>query len=115
MVDDTGAVTAEFAVAMPAVLVILVFSLGLIASQIQDLRLQQVSSVVARALGRGEPDHSVKAWLKKNVPDAVIATANSDGVFCATLKQRLRVGISLPRFDLQEKSCVWVGQSVAHD
>ena len=115
MVDDTGAVTAEFAVAMPAVLVILVFSVGLIASQIQDLRLQQVASVVARALGRGEPDRSVKAWLKTNAPDAVFSTANRDGVFCATLKQRLRVGISLPSFDLQEKSCVWVGQSVALD
>ena len=112
MADETGAVAAEFAVALPAVLVILVFSLGLMASQVQAFKLEQAAALTARALGRGEPEEQVKQWLSNNAPDAAISTATKDGIFCATLKHRLRVGITLPSLDVIARSCVWVGREV---
>ncbi len=112
MADETGAVAAEFAVVLPAVLAILLFSLSTVAVQVQAAQLEQDASVVARALGRGESPSAVKAWLAKNLQQYQLATTSADGIFCATLKQRLKVGVALPGFDLSQQSCVWVGQAV---
>ena len=113
MADETGAIAAEFAVALPAVLVILVFSLGLMASQVQSFKLEQAAALTVRALGRGEPEIQVKHWLRINAPDAALSAATQEGVFCVTLKQRLRVGITLPSLDVIARSCLWVGREVA--
>ena len=109
--DDAGAVAAEFAVVLPSAVGILVFSLSLVTAQIQNAKLEQNAAIVARALGRGESQQSVKGWLHSNAPGATLVTKTSDSIFCATLKQRLRMTIDLPGFELSQQSCVWVGQT----
>lgn len=103
---------AEFAVVLPSVVAILMFSLGLLATQTQSFKVEQAAAIVARALGREESKSSVTEWLKRNLPDSSFTTKIMNGIFCATVKQRLRLGITLPGFELTEQSCVWVGQSV---
>jgi len=110
--SEGGAVAAEFAVILPSVVAILMFSLGLLATQTQSFKVEQAAAIVARALGRHESETLVKEWLTRNLPDSSFTTKTTNGIFCATVKQRLRVGITLPGFELTEQSCVWVGQSV---
>ncbi len=112
MDDETGAVAAEFAVALPAVMAILIFSLSLVASQVQGARLEQDAAIAARAIGRGESVTDVEAWLKADLHNFKLTTSQEDGILCAMLKQRLSVGITLPSFVLDERSCVWVGETV---
>jgi len=110
--DEGGAVAAEFAVVLPSVLFILAFSLALVTAQFQNSKLEQGAAIVARALGRGESELAVMAWLKANLPQSALTTKTSNSIFCATLKQGLKVGVVLPGIELSQQSCVWVGLAV---
>ena len=52
---DEGAVTAEFAVALPAVIAVLALCLSAAAVGIAQSRLEESSRVAARAFARGDP------------------------------------------------------------
>ena len=112
MAEETGAVAAEFTVVLPTVLAILLFSLSAVAMQVQAATLEQDAAIAARALGRGESSAIVSTWLNKHLQNFKLSTTVADGIFCANLRQRLKVGAALPGFDLSEQSCVWVGQAV---
>jgi hypothetical protein len=49
-----GSITAEFAVALPAVVLVLAMCLGCLQLGAQRLRLQDAAAVGARALARGD-------------------------------------------------------------
>lgn len=53
--DDRGSVTAEFAAAVPAVVLVLAFALGALQLAGEQLRLQAAVSDAARSAGRGDP------------------------------------------------------------
>lgn len=55
LLNDRGAVAAEFAVALPAVIVVLVLGVGLLGSATTTVRLQHAATEAARLLGRGDP------------------------------------------------------------
>lgn len=70
---DRGSVTAEFAVALPAVLVILGVCLGGLAAAGQYVLLQDAAAAAAREAGRGDgvsvaariaPGASVSQWTE---------------------------------------------------
>jgi TadE-like protein len=60
-----GAVTAEFAVALPAVLLLLAMLLAGSAAGITQLRLQDAARAGARALARGEDPAAVDGIVRK--------------------------------------------------
>lgn len=47
--------TAEFAVVLPAVLLMLAISIGSLSAQVERMRLVSIAAQIARAAGRGEP------------------------------------------------------------
>ncbi len=53
--DDRGAVSAEFAVALPAVVIVLVLGIGVLSSASTAVRLQHAVTEAARLAGRGDP------------------------------------------------------------
>ncbi len=57
---ERGAVTAEFAVALPAVIALLALLLGGIATGVTQLQLEESARVGARAATRGEPAETVQ-------------------------------------------------------
>ena len=80
--DERGGVTAEFAVALPAVVLLLTCCLSGIAVAGQHLRLQDAAALAARTLGRGGDPHALAARL---VPGAQVSP-NADGdLACVTL------------------------------
>lgn len=61
---DRGAVTAEFAVALPAVLLLLALLLAGSAAGITQLRLEEAARAGARALARGEDPGAVEGIVR---------------------------------------------------
>lgn len=77
---DRGSVTAEFAVALPAVLLLLAVLLGGIRLGGAHLIAQDAAADAARALGRGDGEAAV-------LPGAGLDVQRRDGLVCA------RVGV----------------------
>ncbi len=60
---ERGSVTAELAVAMPAVVLILAFCVGAVGVAAQQVRLQQAAAQAAREAGRQQPGEIVCVTL----------------------------------------------------
>jgi hypothetical protein len=58
LLDDRGSVTAEFAVALPAIVLVLMLSLGALAAGMTAVRLQHAAAESARLFGRGDDDRA---------------------------------------------------------
>ncbi|MGW9587934.1 TadE family type IV pilus minor pilin [Microbacterium sp. NPDC055455] len=71
--DDRGSVVAEFAVALPAVLVVLLVGVGTLAAASRQVRLQDAVADAARLSARGEP-----ASRARDAVAAVVAGASVD-------------------------------------
>lgn len=71
--------TAEFAVALPAVLLVLGLLLTGAAAGLTQLRLEEAARAGARALARGEDQASVTAVVRQVAGDSASAAVASDG------------------------------------
>jgi aryl-alcohol dehydrogenase-like predicted oxidoreductase len=60
---DTGSVTAELVLALPAVVMIVALALGAMSVQLQRMELVSAASTIARAIARGEPIEIVDALV----------------------------------------------------
>ncbi|WP_441413282.1 TadE family type IV pilus minor pilin [Arthrobacter sp. 2MCAF14] len=76
---DHGAVTAEFAVALPAVLLLLALLLAGSAAGITQLRLEEAARAGARALARGDGHAAVDGIVRRLAGDAASAVVAEDG------------------------------------
>ena len=85
--DDRGSVTAEFAVALPAVVLVLAACLSGMRLAGDQLRVQDAAAVAARAAARGG-DAGVASRL---VPGSTTTRADRDGLVC--------VRVSMPAAD----------------
>ncbi|MEV7607179.1 TadE family type IV pilus minor pilin [Paenarthrobacter sp. NPDC089322] len=75
---ETGAVTAEFAVALPAVILLLAFLLAGGAAGITQLRLEEAARAGARALARGDSTEAVQGIVRRLAGEAASAVVESD-------------------------------------
>ena len=74
-----GAVTAEFAVALPAVLLLLALLLGGAAAGVTQLRLEEAARAGARALARGEETGTVEGIVRTLAGASATAAVAADG------------------------------------
>lgn len=74
-----GAVTAEFAVAMPAVLLLLAMLLAGAAAGLTQLRFEEAARAGARALARGEDSGTVDVIVRQLAGVSASAAFTSDG------------------------------------
>jgi hypothetical protein len=88
--DDDGMVTAELAVALPALVLVIVaalYGVGLVTAQ---LRCVDAAAVGARLAARGESGQRVQATALRAAPaDARLAIARSATVVTATVTARV--------------------------
>ena len=84
MSRERGSVTAEFAIALPAVMVVLACCLSGLQVAGTQLRLQDAAAAAARSLARGEPA-SVAALL---MPGATVSRHTDGDLVCATATVR---------------------------
>jgi len=85
---EKGSVTAEFAIALPAVMLVLVACLGGISVAGQQLRVQDAATAAARAAGRGDgvavaghlaPGASISQWIQGDLTCATVTTSATLG------------------------------------
>lgn len=76
---DRGAVTAEFAVALPAVLLLLAMLLAGAAAGITQLRIEEAARAGARALARGEGSTAVAGIARRLAGDSATASVSAQG------------------------------------
>lgn len=74
-----GAVTAEFAVALPAVMLLLALLLAGSAAGVTQLRLEEAARAGARALARGEDAGAVGVIARRLAGDSAVSAVASDG------------------------------------
>src|SRR4029453_16948745 len=104
---DRGSVTAEFAVALPAIALVLASCLASVQLVAQHVRLTDAAADAARALGRGESEGVAQAIADRTSGGAGLATWNEDQFVCVSLSAPGR-GL-LAAIELRAESCAVSG------
>lgn len=92
---DTGSVTAEFAVALPAVVLVLAACLTGMQVAGQQLRLVDAAAHAARSLARGEAADAAAARAAREVPGATLTQWTDADLACVTLRAPAAVGLTI--------------------
>jgi Flp pilus assembly protein TadG len=104
---ERGSVTAEFAVALPAIALVLALSLASVQVAAVQVRLADAAADAARSLGRGEAVEEAAAIAARNAPGARLSTGSDDRFACATLTGG--AGGLLGAIELRATSCALRG------
>lgn len=88
---DRGAVTAEVAVALPAVVLVLAASLGGLGLATAHLRAQDAAADAARLLGRGETAAVAQRHVERSAPGAQLSLSRTADLVCASVRVEQRV------------------------
>lgn len=102
--SDRGSITAELAVALPAVFMVLAITASAFGLQIERMKLVDVAATAARGLGRGEPESNVRQLIEKLDPLAALTIQDDADIVCANLKRAVKI-IGLGLFELNERQC----------
>nr|WP_305791430.1 TadE family type IV pilus minor pilin [Pseudarthrobacter sp. C4D7] len=97
--DAQGTVTAEFAVALPAVLALLAMLLAGAAAGMTQLRIEEGARAGARALARGDDPADVERSVRALAGGSATASITADGGwFSITVTDRVPgpLGASIP-------------------
>lgn len=85
MNEDRGSVVAEFAVAMPAVLLVLAVLLGGVQVSGLQLRAQDAAADAARSWARGDAAGAIASRLARQLPGARVVRSSAGDLVCATV------------------------------
>ncbi|AZZ49442.1 hypothetical protein C5C31_10630 [Rathayibacter rathayi] len=94
LAPEQGSATAELALVLPAVIVVLALCLGSVAASAQYIRLVDAAADAARSAARGDDPGVALA----RVVGASVSTGDQDGLVCVDVAARLRPlpAVSLP-------------------
>ena len=109
--DDAGGVAAEFAVALPSVVIVLAICVGAIGVASQQLRLQDAAAVVARGLGRGEPVAGLTDRAERVAGASAVEHWASGGLVCVRLSRAASGPLAVGGLHLAAQSCALDGGS----
>ncbi len=85
---DDGSAVAEFAVALPAVLLVLSLAIGGVQVGSLQVRAQGAAADAARSYARGESAGTVQSRLQRQLPGASVARSASGDLVCASIAVR---------------------------
>lgn len=104
---ERGSITAELAVALPAVVLVIVLAVGALAAASVQVRLQDAAADAARLIARGEPDERAAGVVSAAVGGASYGVDHRGDLVCVTTRAEARVGpVSAP---LEASSCALAG------
>lgn len=103
---QAGYVTAETALALPALLAVLALSLAVLGAVHAQLRSTDAAAVAARAAARGESLPTVRAVAVRLAPQgaAVSVRAGSDDVEVVVRSRVRPLGLPLPALEVQGRA-----------
>ncbi|MFD4959001.1 TadE family type IV pilus minor pilin [Microbacterium sp. NPDC058389] len=102
--DDRGSVVAEFAVALPAVAIVLALGVGALAGASRQVRLQDAVADAARLSARGEPVSRVTEAVVAAVAEASVEIAPRGDLVCVTATAPTMLGLRV-----QASGCALAG------
>ena len=109
--NDKGSVTAELALAMPAVSLVIAITLGAFALQIERMKLVGVSAMAARAIARGETQENVRALVLEMSSEVQAQQINleiqtRENTVCVNLSRNFEIaGLPGKLFDFSDLQC----------
>lgn len=83
---ERGSVVAEFAVVMPALLLVLATALGGVQLAGLQLQAQDAAADAARSYARGESAGTVAARLQRQLPGARVVRSRRGDLVCARVE-----------------------------
>jgi len=101
---ELGSVTAEFAVILPAVILILLLGLQVLALESGRMKLIGLAAESARALGRGEDSSVVDALLVERGVDLRAEVQYLDLSVCVSVIQKVKM-VGFLDFPVSERQC----------
>ncbi|WJL96220.1 TadE family type IV pilus minor pilin [Microbacterium sp. ET2] len=81
---DRGSVVAEFAVALPAVVVVVLLSVAALTVSAQQVRLQDAAADAARLAARGEDGERIHGAIGAGVPGARSTVSHEGDLVCVS-------------------------------
>lgn len=104
---ERGTVTAEIAVAVPSVIIVLAACLGGIAASAAQLRAHDAAADAARMLARGESADLARGQVEASVAGSALDVRVESDLVCATVTARPRIlGIAVT---VSARSCALAG------
>lgn len=104
MSGERGSVTAELAIAMPSVALVIVVTLSAFSLQVERMKLVSLSATVARALGRGEDSEVATGLVAQADSLAKLKIDYLADFVCSTISKEFRIA-SLPSIEVSERQC----------
>jgi hypothetical protein len=103
---ERGSVVAEFAVALPAVALVLMLGVGALGVSARHVRLQDAVADASRLAARGEGEERVSGFVSAAVPGATSVIVTRDDLVCVTASAEVSGGVPLI---LTATSCALAG------
>jgi Flp pilus assembly protein TadG len=101
--DDRGSVAAEFAVAVPAVLLVLALGVAALGACSRQVRLQDAAADAARLIARGDSLERAQSTVAAAAPGARLAVSQPGDLVCADA--RAPSGIPLAALEVTARAC----------
>lgn len=100
---------AEFAVTLPAALLLILVGVGALATGVQSVRLQGAAADAARLIARGEPQ-SADVLVGRLAGGAEVQVDEGDRLVCVTLTSPVAVlGLAATGLDVSARACAAAG------
>ncbi|MEY4262741.1 MAG: hypothetical protein RLY88_449 [Actinomycetota bacterium] len=104
--SEVGSVTAELAIALPAVTMVLAITVAAFGLQIERLKLVSGAATIARAIARTESPDEVNRLAKQLEASATLTLQTQADLICARLTRTFAIpGLPGKAFDLSEVQC----------
>lgn len=103
-IDETGSVTAELAITLPAVIATLLIAVSALSLQLQRIELGSRAALVARAVARGEPADSINSLMR---PGELIRQNQLGQLSCVTLSRPIKLAVGA--LDISAEVCARTG------
>ncbi len=98
--SERGSVTAEFAIVLPTVFLLLGISMGAVAAQFERIKLVSVASGLARAVARGEPEPQAREVFASQLEGKSVVFSVEGLLLCAEVSQSVALP-GLPNLPLR--------------
>lgn len=105
--DDRGSVTAEFAVVVPAALLVVLLAVATLLAAGTQIRLEHGAAQAARLVARGEDDARARSAVTAAVTGAGLDIRRDGDLVCAVTT--VASGVPLPLPPLRAESCALAG------
>ena len=114
---EEGVITAEFAVALPAVTVVLALCLGAASTGVAQLKVEESARTAARAAARGDSEAQIRSAVSRIDPvQSVQISVSPDDVAAAEAgrARQVHVRVSRPAPGVIGSATGWVLRADAH-